>query len=140
MDKFNGEVALLLAWLLALAASLAALFIGEAMGQTPCWVCWIQRIFMFPLAIILGLGLWWEDRSSGRYGLALALPGGTVGLWHLALYGGLIPERLEPCSADGPSCTDANQLILGVPIPLLSVISFFVIAALCAAALKDKRS
>ena len=33
------------AWLIALAASLSALFIGEVMGQTPCNLCWHQRAF-----------------------------------------------------------------------------------------------
>ena len=47
--------ALYLAWLIALTATLGALFIGEVMGRTPCVLCWYQRIAMFPLALILGL-------------------------------------------------------------------------------------
>ena len=41
------------AWLIALVSTLAALFIGEVMGQAPCVLCWFQRAFMFPLAVIL---------------------------------------------------------------------------------------
>jgi disulfide bond formation protein DsbB len=132
MDRLRGEPALWLAWLVALAASLAVLFIGEVLGQTPCVLCWFQRAFMFPLAVLLGFGLWWRDPAVGRYGVVLALAGAAVALWHLALYAGLIPERIQPCAATGPSCTDANQLILGVPIPALSLLSFLIIAALCA--------
>lgn len=131
MDKLRGEPALWVAWLVALVSSLAVLFIGEVLGQTPCSLCWFQRAFMFPLAVLLGLGLWWRDLSVGRYGTALALAGAAVALWHLALYVGFIPERIQPCAAVGPSCTDANQLILGVPIPALAVLSFLLIAALC---------
>ena len=54
MDKLRGETALFLAWLLALGASLAVLFIGEVLGQMPCTLCWYQRIAMFPLVPILG--------------------------------------------------------------------------------------
>ena len=132
MDRLRSEPALWLAWLLALAASLAVLFIGEVLGQTPCSLCWFQRAFMFPLAVLLGLGLWWRDFAVGRYGVVLALSGAAVALWHLALYAGLIPERIQPCAATGPSCTDANQLILSVPIPALALLSFLLIAALCA--------
>ena len=32
--------ALFAAWLVALAASLGAIFIGEVMGQAPCVLCW----------------------------------------------------------------------------------------------------
>ena len=87
---------------------------------------------MFPLAIVLGLGLWWQDRRAGRYG--------AVALWHLGLYVGVIPEPIQPCTATGPSCTDVNQLIFGVPIPLLSVIAFALVGALSAASLKEIRS
>lgn len=132
MDRLRGETALWLAWLVALAASLAVLFIGEVLGQTPCSLCWFQRAFMFPLAVLLGFGLWWRDISIARYGVVLAMADAAVALWHLGLYAGLIPERIQPCTATGPSCTDANQLILGVPIPALALLSFLFIAALCA--------
>ncbi|CUX68336.1 putative disulfide formation protein (fragment) [Agrobacterium genomosp. 5 str. CFBP 6626] len=41
------------AWMVALTSTLGALFIGEVMGQAPCDLCWHQRAFMFPLAILL---------------------------------------------------------------------------------------
>ncbi|MCK5748268.1 MAG: disulfide bond formation protein B [Oricola sp.] len=134
----TSEAALAAAWIIALASSFAVLFIGEVMGQMPCVLCRYQRTFMFPLAIVLGLGLWWQDRRIGRYGIALSLGGGTIALWHLGLYWRLIPERVQPCTATGPSCTDEGQLILGVPIPLLSFLAFALIAALSGASLKEK--
>lgn len=140
MGRIVGETALSAAWVVALTASLSVLFIGEVLGNMPCILCWYQRAFMFPLAVILGLGLWWQDRLTGRYGIALALGGGAIALWHLGLYVGVIPESIQPCTATGPSCTDDNQLIFGVPIPLLSVLAFALIAALSAASLKDSRS
>ena len=48
---------LFLAWLLALVATAGALFLGEVMGKTPCVLCWYQRIAMFPLVLVLGIGL-----------------------------------------------------------------------------------
>ncbi len=121
---------------ISLVASLTFLFIGEILGQTPCVLCWFQRAFMFPLAIVLGLGLWWQDQNVGRYGIALALGGAAVALWHMGLYAGLIPEKIQPCSASGPSCTDANQSVLGIPIPLMALVSFALFGVLCALSLK----
>ncbi|WP_416899492.1 MAG: disulfide bond formation protein B [Minwuia sp.] len=135
--KISPDAALTLAWLVALVGSLSVLFIGEILGQTPCNLCWFQRAFMFPLAIILGLGLWWRDRRIGRYAMALAIGGGLLALWHLALYAGVIPEDIKPCSATGPSCTDDNQVILGLPIPLLALGAFASIALLSALSLKE---
>ncbi|SFH28753.1 disulfide bond formation protein DsbB [Palleronia marisminoris] len=138
--KLTGEAALIAAWLVALAATLSVLFIGEVLGQMPCLLCWYQRAFMFPLAIVLGLGLWWQDARVGRYGVALSLGGGAVALWHMGLYLGFIPEPIQPCTATGPSCTDENQLILEVPIPLLSLLAFTVTACLSALSLKESRA
>lgn len=137
MGRLNGETALGLAWIIALVASLAVLFIGEVMGQTPCVLCWFQRAFMFPLAIVLGFGLWWQDRKVGRYGVILALGGAAIALWHMGLYVGVIPERIQPCTATGPSCTDENQLIFGIPIPLMALAAFGIIGVLSALSLKE---
>ncbi|WP_036174768.1 disulfide bond formation protein B [Palleronia rufa] len=137
MPRLSADTALAAAWIVALAASLAVLFIGEVLGQRPCVLCWYQRAFMFPLAVILGLGLWWGDRTIGRYGIALALAGGAFALWHLGLFAGIVPEPIQPCTASGPSCTDDKQLVLGVPIPLLSLLAFALIAALSAASLTE---
>lgn len=137
MKRIAGDMAIGLAWTVAMTASLAVLFIGEVLGQTPCMLCWFQRAFMFPLAIILGLGLWWSDHGVGRYGIALALGGAAVAVWHLGLYAGVVPEQIQPCTATGPSCTDDNQLVFGIPIPLMALVAFTVIGALSALSLKE---
>lgn len=138
--RVSADAALAGAWIVALAASLAVLFIGEVLGQMPCLLCWYQRAFMFPLAVVLGLGLWWQDRRVGRYGVALGLGGAAIALWHTGLYVGLVPEPIQPCTATGPSCTDDNQLILGIPIPFLSLIAFVLVAGLSAFSLKESHS
>lgn len=118
------------AWLLALMASLVVLLIGEVLGQTPCNLCWFQRAFMFPLAVILGLAAWRGDPGVWRYGVALAGLGAAVALYHTLLYAGIVTAPIVPCSASGPSCTDEAMLVLGVPIPLLSLLTFAAIAFL----------
>jgi disulfide bond formation protein DsbB len=130
MHRITSEFALASAWLIALFSSLAVLFIGEVLGQTPCLLCWYQRAFMFPLPIILGLGLWWNDPKVGRYGVALALGGGAIAAWHIGLYLDLIPQAIQPCTATGPSCTDDNQLVMGIPIPALALLAFTAIGIL----------
>lgn len=122
---------LLLAWLLALFSTLAALFIGEVMGQAPCVLCWFQRAFMFPLAVILAVACFRSDFAVWRYALPLAVIGGLLALGHSMLYAGLIPQRIQPCSATGPSCSDANMTILGgIPLPLLALGAFVAITIL----------
>lgn len=121
--KDSATLALLAAWILALSASLAVLFIGEVMGQAPCVLCWYQRIAMFPLAVVLGIAAWRGDLGVWRYGLPIAFAGLLVAGFHTLLYYGVIPESITPCGA-GPSCTDAEMTIFGLAIPALSLAAF----------------
>lgn len=118
------------AWILALSATLGALFVGEIMGQTPCTLCWHQRIFMFPLAIILAVASFRYDPGVWRYALPVAGAGWLVAAFHSLLYAGVIPKTIEPCG-QGPSCSSADMTILGgLPLPFLSVAAFTGIAIL----------
>lgn len=118
------------AWLIALVSTLSVLFVGEIMGQTPCVLCWYQRAFMFPLAVILAVACYRSDGAAWRYALPLAAIGGVIAIWHMLVFSGLTPTALEPCGA-GPSCSSANMTILdGLPLPLLSVGAFGAIAIL----------
>ena len=121
---------LLLAWLVATTATLGALFLGEVMGMTPCVLCWYQRIFMFPIAIVLGIACFSDDRRGAVYGLALALGGLVVAGYHTLLVADLIPKSWVPCSA-GVSCADQKLEILnGVQILWLSLAAFMALAFL----------
>lgn len=67
-----------IAWVISVIATLSALFIGEIMGKIPCNLCWYQRIFMFPLPIILGIALYRVDFSAWRYALPLSVGGAGI--------------------------------------------------------------
>jgi len=122
------------AWLVAAASTLGALFFGEVMQLPPCTLCWYQRIFMFPLTLILPLGLFPLDRKVLRYGFALAVPGGLVAVFHLLLVAGLIPESIKPCT-QGVPCSETVIVWFGfLTIPLLSAVAFGTIIALLVAA------
>lgn len=115
---------LFLAWLLALLATSGALFLGEVMGKAPCVLCWYQRIAMFPLVLVLGLGLFTSDARSVRYALPLAAVGWGIAAYHVLVFWGVVSEGLVPCGK-GSSCADADvQVASVVPIPLLSLTAF----------------
>ena len=61
------------AWLVAAVATVGSLFFSEVMELAPCLLCWYQRIFMFPLAVILLAGLHPLDIRVVRYALPLAV-------------------------------------------------------------------
>ncbi len=131
---------LFLAWLIALIATAGALFLGEVMGMTPCVLCWYQRIAMFPLAVVLCVGLLEPDGRSVRYALPLAWAGWGIAVYHCLMFWGVVSEGLVPCGK-GSSCADADLQVAGfVPIPLLSLIAFTGILALLWAACKRMKA
>ena len=121
---------LFLCWLIAGVATLGSLFFSEVMDRVPCVLCWYQRIFMFPIAIILGIACFADDRQGAVYALALALGGLAMAGYHTLLVAGLIPKSWVPCSA-GVSCADQKLEILnGIQIPWLSLVAFIALALL----------
>ena len=122
------------AWLIAAASTLGALFFGEIMQLPPCVLCWYQRIFMFPMALILPLGLFPLDRKVIRYGLALAVPGWGFAAFHQLLVAGVIPESIKPCTRGVPCSETVIEWFGFLTIPLLSLAAFSTIIALLLAA------
>ena len=115
------------AWLIATMATLGALFMSEIMGFAPCVLCWYQRIFMFPLVLILALGLFPFDPKVVRYALPLAAIGLLVAGFHVLLTIGIIPEALAPCRQGIPCKTIQVEWFGFVTIPLLSFFAFVVL-------------
>ena len=115
------------AWLVAAASTLGALFLGEVMGFAPCVLCWYQRICMFPLVLVLAAGLFPFDPKVVRYALPLAAAGWLIALYHLLLTQGVIPESATPCTQGVPCGQNQGEWFGFLSIPMLSVLSFSVI-------------
>ena len=122
---------LLICWFIAACATLGSLFMSEVMGFEPCVLCWFQRIFIYPLTIILLIALFPLDTNVVRYALPLAIIGWAFAVYHYLLYSGFIPESLQPCSETGPSCSDVNLELFGfITIPMMSILAYSVIIGL----------
>ena len=121
---------LFICWLIASVSALGSLFFSEIMEFPPCALCWYQRVFMFPLVIILFLGLFPVDNSTIRFALPLAVIGWGFAFYHFLVYSGFIPESMQPCS-QGVSCSETYLDLFGIlTIPLMSLISFSIIIVL----------
>ena len=122
------------AWLVASASTLGALFFGEVMQLPPCVLCWYQRIFMFPLVLLLPIGMFPFDRKVVRYALPLAALGWLFAAFHVLLVAGVIPENLKPCTQGVPCSETVIEWFGFVTIPVLSLVAFSIIITLLVAA------
>jgi disulfide bond formation protein DsbB len=110
-------------WLIASGSSLGSLFFSHVMDFAPCVLCWYQRIAIFPLVLILPMGLFPFDAKAAKFALPLTIAGLLTAVYHNLLYVGLIPKNVQPC-AQGVSCTENYVEFFGfVSIPLLSLLA-----------------
>ena len=82
---------------------------------------------MYPLVLLLAVGIERRDPGIRRYALPLSLLGFAVAVYHNLLYYKILPENAAPCTA-GISCTTLQINWLGfITIPLLSLLGFLAI-------------
>lgn len=111
----------------SLAALLGSLYFSQVLVLPPCILCWIQRIFMFPLSIIITVGIVRKDKGLPYYVLPLSIPGFLVAFYQHLLQVNILSENLAPCTV-GVSCvTKYWSLFDFITIPLLSSAAFAVI-------------
>jgi disulfide bond formation protein DsbB len=128
--KPDGWNILFLCWLVAAVSTTGSLFFSYVMEFAPCVLCWYQRIFLFPLVLILAVGLFPLDKKVVKYALPLAIAGWLTAAYHNLLYAGIIPESIQPCT-QGVSCTEEYIKLFGfLSIPMLSLLSFSTIITL----------
>lgn len=133
----SNEFLAYLAWFIALISMVGSLFFSEVMQLPPCVLCWYQRIAMYPLVLVIGIGIINQDSRMKTYALPLCLIGLAVSIYHNLLYYGIIPESITPCT-QGISCTSRQIEWLGfITIPLLALTAFLSVA-LCLIFYKKK--
>jgi disulfide bond formation protein DsbB len=122
---FGRHVALLAAW----AATAGSLYMSEVLHWIPCLLCWYQRILMYPLAVILLVGILRRDRGLHWYVLPLSIGGALVSLYHyLLIMTDWFPP--PPCNTGVPCTVDYINMVgplSFVKVPFLALTAFLII-------------
>ena len=84
--------------LVTVGATLGSLYLSEFGELSPCRWCWIQRVFMYPLAVVLVIAWLTRDRHVRRYAVPLSLMGVAASIWHYLL-------QHVPSLSDAKSCS-----------------------------------
>ena len=117
-------------WVLVTVSTLGSLFFSEVMEVPVCELCWYQRIAMYPLVLILAIGLLPFDPKVLRYAAAFTGLGWLIALFHVLLVAGIIPESAQPC-VQGIPCSETHISLFGfLNIPTLSLLTFTAIGIL----------
>nr|WP_260858143.1 disulfide oxidoreductase [Bacillus sp. FJAT-22090] len=127
-NKMGKKVwVLYFAWLVSIIATLGSLYFSEIKGFIPCDLCWFQRIFMYPLVVILGIGTFQSDISVKKFVLPLSIVGGLISLFHyleqkVPGFGGI-----RPCVSGVPCSAEYINWFGFVTIPFLALTAFTLI-------------
>ena len=126
---FLAERAILFAFAIAFTSVASSLFYSEIAGFAPCVLCWWQRIFLYPQAVILFMALLKKDCGARKYALALSGAGFLIALYHTYIqFGG---ESLAFCPVGSVSCQILYFVEYGyVTIPTMSLTAFALIILL----------
>lgn len=127
--SFTGVVRLVqqwgmvLAFLLSFSAAGLTLFYSEVLGIEPCYLCWWQRIFLYPQVVLFGIALWKRDTVIALYSIVLSVLGLGVSIYHHALQ--TLPSGSLPCPATGVSCAQRFMFEFGyITYPLMAATLF----------------
>lgn len=133
MNKPNPQTGkkvwfLYFAWLVSVTATMGSLYFSEIRGFIPCDLCWFQRIFMYPLVLILGIGTFQGDISVKKFVLPLSILGGTISFFHyleqkVPGFGGI-----RPCVSGIPCSSEYINWFGFITIPFLALIAFTLIS------------
>lgn len=134
LDYVNKHF-LVLSFLLALMASVFPLVYSEVVGFLPCYLCWWQRIFMFPLVLFFGIAFWNKDRKIIQYVLPMVFVGFLISIYQNFYYYFGETSSL-PCDASGVSCYQRLVSVFGgyISIPMLALTVFLALLSLLAVA------
>lgn len=112
--------------LVAVVATIGSLYFSEVAGYPPCELCWYQRILMYPLVIILGMGAVEDRRAVWKTAIPLSGLGTGIAAYHSYLQ--ISSTAGSSCSVGG--CGGILWRGFGVfTIPRLSLLAFVLITA-----------
>lgn len=118
--SYVGRYSLIIGLIIAISAVVGSLFYSEIVGFPPCVLCWWQRVFIYPQAVLFAVALWRGERSVFAYSVVLAVLAGVIALYHSYVYWG--GASLLPCTAEGGSCDRIYVMELGyITIPAMSL-------------------
>ena len=116
-----------LAFTVALIATSGSLFYSEVAGYFPCKLCWFQRIFMYPLVILLGIALY-KKEDIKEYVAPMTVLGGGIALYHYIIQ---VMAASTGCASQGADCAGKYFFHLGyITIPMMAFTAFLLITVL----------
>lgn len=127
---FVNKYVLELLFTFSFTAMVGSLLYSNIVNFPPCDLCWVQRIFIFPQALISFMAMLKKDKTVLYYLFPLTILGTLVAFYHSLTNWGLGGSLLD-CTAVGGECSKVYVLEYGyITIPFMALTSFLFLLAI----------
>ncbi len=131
--KFVHKYALWLGFGVSMVAIVGSLLYSNLIGFEPCTLCWWQRIFIYPQAVLFLVAIMKKDRGIFDYALPMSIAAFIFSLYQS--YSNFSGASLLPCTATGGECSRIYVIEYGyitIPLMSLTLVTYLLFIKLCA--------
>ncbi len=134
LRKFGLKISLTLAFF----GAILTLVYSEVVGYPACYLCWIQRGFIYPQIIFLAVAVWMKKKWAVITSLIFSIAGMIVAIYHNWV--SLIGDS-EKCTAFGNTTSCATRYVYEfgyITIPVMSLTIFLLLTFLLSISLRSR--
>lgn len=123
--EFISDNYIAFVFVISAGATLSSLALSDILSFAPCKLCWYQRAFMYPQAVISGIALFINDVKIGIYLLVLSIIGSLIAVYHILVQ--TFPGVIR-CGDEIVNCSSKQFAGFGyITIPVMSLTAFVLI-------------
>jgi len=132
LDSMFADYGIILAAGTAFFAIVGSLIFSDFYLVEPCKLCWVQRIFIYPQTLIMGIAAWKKDISAWTYSLWSSIIGLIIALYHTSQqFGVTVLPEIDCVIGPEAACSKIDMIEFGyITFPLASATLFLFIIIL----------
>ena len=119
---------LLIAWVMALFASVASIYFIEYLGNPAATLCWLERMLIFGILLILTVAIVMKDINVKYYTIPFLALGIPSALYQQLVHWNIIQVESTSCSLSSVCTTKFFDLFGFVTQATLCLVAFLVVA------------
>lgn len=134
LQKFGVKISFVLVFF----GAILTLVYSEIVGYPACYLCWIQRGFIYPQIVFLAVALWMKKRWAIVTSLIFSALGMIVAIYHNVIS---VTGAGDKCNVfgNGTSCSIRYVYEFGyITIPMMSLTVFLLLTLLLSLSLRGR--
>ncbi|MBY0040021.1 disulfide bond formation protein B [Bacillus cereus] len=112
----------------SIVATIGSLYFSEVKGYVPCSLCWYQRIFMYPIPLLIFISILINDKNIKYYLRFFSLIGIIISSYHNFIQ--FTQQKSSFCGVTSSCLTIYDKWGGFITIPFMSLTAFIIIFVL----------